>query len=182
MHIPLSGLFPHNPEQATGSLLVIGYGNDLRGDDAVGPWVAHTVAAWNLPAVESISVQQLTPELAIAIAQASYVIFVDSCVNADPAGPLALEPIVMTPPPGRAAGPALHHTCEPSALLNLTQAVDGHHPLAWLLQVPSEDYGLGRPLSQTAAAGGDRALRIILAFWQHHQQPREHPDQGPVHA
>jgi hydrogenase maturation protease len=44
-------------------LLVIGYGNELRSDDGVGPRVARAVAEWRLPGVEAIAVHQLTLEL-----------------------------------------------------------------------------------------------------------------------
>lgn len=32
--------------------LVIGYGNELQGDDAVGPRVAEIVASWQLTAIK----------------------------------------------------------------------------------------------------------------------------------
>ena len=46
--------------------LVIGYGNTLRGDDGVGVLVADALEGWN-QAVRTLSVQQLTPELAADI-------------------------------------------------------------------------------------------------------------------
>ena len=39
-------------------LLVIGYGNELRGDDGVGPWVARSVADWQVAGVEAVAVHQ----------------------------------------------------------------------------------------------------------------------------
>ena len=59
--------------------LIIGYGNELCGDDAVGPWVARAVAEWQLPAVKSLAVPQLTPELTTELAKTNYVMFVDAC-------------------------------------------------------------------------------------------------------
>jgi Ni,Fe-hydrogenase maturation factor len=49
------------------AILVIGYGNELRGDDAIGQWVARAVAA-----------HQLTPELAEDLAHTDYAVFVDA--------------------------------------------------------------------------------------------------------
>jgi hypothetical protein len=63
-------------------LLVIGYGNELRGDDGVGPAAARAVAAWNEPGVQGIATHQLTPELADAIAGAEEVVFVDARIGA----------------------------------------------------------------------------------------------------
>ena len=34
------------------SFIVIGYGNDLRSDDGIGPRVANEVEAWGLPNVK----------------------------------------------------------------------------------------------------------------------------------
>lgn len=58
--------------------LVIGFGNTLRGDDGVGPLVAEQVDTWNLRNVRSLSVHQLTPELAADIAQVETVFFIDA--------------------------------------------------------------------------------------------------------
>src|SRR5262249_51109422 len=63
-------------------LLVIGYGNELRGDDGVGPAAARAVAAWAEPCVQAIATHQLTPELADAIAGAEEVVFVDARIGA----------------------------------------------------------------------------------------------------
>lgn len=58
-------------------VIVIGYGNTLRSDDGAGQKVAEILASWHLPQVRSISVHQLTPELAAPIAEAELAIFVD---------------------------------------------------------------------------------------------------------
>ncbi len=43
-------------------ILVIGYGNSLRSDDGVGPFVAEAVEALRLPGVHTLICQQLSPE------------------------------------------------------------------------------------------------------------------------
>src|SRR5437879_921160 len=80
--------------------LVVGYGNSLRRDDAVGLHVADAVWQLGLPGVRVISVQQLTPELAVALAEAPRAIFVDASadrtnasVEASPLHPCAAESI-----------------------------------------------------------------------------------------
>ena len=62
--------------------LVIGYGNEPRGDDAIGPQVAQCVSAWSRPEVVGLAVHQLTPELAALLADVESRIF--GCVFADP--------------------------------------------------------------------------------------------------
>ena len=64
-------------------LLVIGYGNTLRGDDGVGPRVAEAVEKLNLPGVRTLVCQQLSPEHADPISRVRKVVFVDAIVNTD---------------------------------------------------------------------------------------------------
>jgi hydrogenase maturation protease len=66
---------------STAKLLVIGYGNTLRGDDGVGPRVAEAVERLQLPGVRTLICQQLSPEHAEMISQAERVVFVDAAVD-----------------------------------------------------------------------------------------------------
>ena len=67
-------------------IVVIGYGNELRGDDAIGPAVAEQVAAWGRPDIRAIATRQLLPELAEDLARASLAIFVDARPLVDTTG------------------------------------------------------------------------------------------------
>ena len=147
------------------SFLIIGYGNDLRGDDGVGPQVAKAVADWHLPAVKALAVQQLLPELAADMAQVEHVIFVDACGQRG-TSTLQLAPVVTNKKALTHYGALpLNHTCDPLALLTLTQTLYGRHPQAWLLQIPIEHCDLGRSFSTTAQQGAARALRTIEQFF-----------------
>ena len=48
------------------SFLIVGYGNELRGDDGVGPQVAMAILDWHLPSVKSLSVYLPPQALATA--------------------------------------------------------------------------------------------------------------------
>ena len=61
----------------TPTTLVIGYGNDLRSDDAAGVRAASLLAEHHREH-RTIVVQQLTPELAADIAMADCVVFLDA--------------------------------------------------------------------------------------------------------
>lgn len=145
------------------SFLVIGYGNELRGDDAVGIQVAETVANWHLPEVKAIVTHQLLPELAVEIAKADYVIFVDACAEESCARNVQLTPISAQRENSPAA--ALTHTHSAQGLLALTQKVYDAAPLAWLLQVPTESFDFGEQLSSTARSGIDQAVQTIERFY-----------------
>ena len=85
LHVRLIGIGGHSPArgQAVTEWLVIGYGNELRGDDGAGPSVGRAVASWHLPGVRTLAVHQLTPELAEDLAQTKRVVFVDAAVHAN---------------------------------------------------------------------------------------------------
>jgi len=74
-------------------ILVIGYGNPLRGDDGLGWYVAQELEreAWN-PHVEVLVRCQLTLELAELISQKDLVIFVDAGAGDTP-GKLTCNPV-----------------------------------------------------------------------------------------
>ena len=63
---------------AVADILVIGYGNELRGDDGIGPRVAEAIAAAHHPGVRVVSCFQLVPELAADLAKARLAVFVDA--------------------------------------------------------------------------------------------------------
>lgn len=143
---------------ALGRWLVIGYGNPLRGDDALGPRIAEQVAAWDLPGVTALAVHQLTPELAAQIATVDSVLFVDASVA---------EPEVdLRDVSASRAEPEAAHVLKPGALLQLTHHLFGHAPRAWLLTVPAKELAVGEGLSESAAAAMTQALaraRRLLA-------------------
>jgi hydrogenase maturation protease len=139
-------------------LLVIGYGNELRGDDAVGAKVAAEVAGWKLASLSTMVCHQLTPELADPIAAAERVIFVDATVAAaggvticeiGPAGP---SPDIMT------------HVVDPQMLLRLAKQVFGRCPRAWWLTIPVEKLDFGESLSPLAQRGLQEAVEKIRAM------------------
>lgn len=138
-----------------GTILVIGYGNDLRGDDAAGQRAATQVDTWRLPGVEVRTLHQLTPELAEPLAGAHRVIFLDAHVAWS--GPdvrvRRLHPVA----------PTAHraHTCDPQGLLALAQTAFGRSPEAWWITIPATDFSFGAPLSPLAERGLVDALAAI---------------------
>lgn len=148
--------FPQGHAQCQ-NILVIGYGNELRGDDAVGPYIAKIVAGWEADHVTAIAVSQLTPELAAQVGEASCVVFVDAAHE-------SLEHIRVKPVRGEipvsSSGPActLSHACTPTALLSLSQLLYGNHPHAWMMEIPATNFQLGQEFSSETEAGIQAAL------------------------
>ena len=156
------------PESSQSRFLIIGYGYELRGDDAVGPKVATAVAEWRLSAVKTLAVHQLTPDLASDVSRADYVIFVNACGGEHCARTVQLEPIVGERVPNSLPRNT-SHSGDPWILLNLASQVYGHSPQAWLLQIPTESFNFGDALSSTAQSGCDLAVRTIEHFLQTYQ-------------
>jgi hydrogenase maturation protease len=136
-------------------LLVVGYGNELRGDDAAGPHVARTVAGWGWPGVTGLTLHQLVPELSEPLAQADLVVFVDAAVNCDSVRWTHL---------GEKTRSSIGHVIDPETILELARVLHGRRPRAWLVRVPAVclDFGVG--LSSRARAGAAQAERLI-AEW-----------------
>jgi hydrogenase maturation protease len=134
----------------SGGVLVIGYGNTLRGDDGIGPAVAGAVAGLGLPGVRVLVARQLTPELAADIADARLVVFVDAA-----AGP---EPVTAVRLGAAAGGPVMTHAADPRDLLALARAAYGRSPEAWLVTAAGADFGFRDGLSPTARENAREAL------------------------
>lgn len=141
-------------------ILIVGYGNPLRSDDALG-WRAAEDLSRRLASpetefeVEVITSHQLTPELADTVSHADVVFFMDAAHGAVP-GELTCEAI-STPPADshistslRSAVPS--HHCSPHAVLLLAQQLYGAVPRAFALSLCGECFDHGQGLSASVEA------------------------------
>lgn len=142
------------------NIVIIGYGNSLRSDDAVGQKVANAIASGKLPDVTSLSVHQLTPELTAFLATAELVIFIDACLTSvcEDVQIQAIAPTNSTAIGG--------HTADPRSLLALTQALYNWVPNAWWVTIPGINFELGDRLSLIAERGMQIALEQIKQLIQ----------------
>jgi hydrogenase maturation protease len=152
----------HDPSAAeVVGLLVIGYGNELRSDDGVGPRVAAAIAEMQLSGVQAIACHQLTPELAEPIASARAVIFVDAaCDSGGEAKTQRIEPSTTTR--------IVAHASNPQSLLALARELFGHCPPAWMISVPAVTFDFGEQLSSQAEKGLAMTLVAIQELWARH--------------
>lgn len=138
-----------------GTTLVIGYGNDLRGDDAAGQRTAARVDAWRLPGVAVRALPQLTPELAEPLAAADRAVFLDAH-PASSGTAIRVHRLRHAAPTARPA-----HTSDPAGLLALAQTAFGRSPEAWWITIPATDFSFGAPLSALAERGMADALATL---------------------
>ncbi len=136
--------------QSPNHLLFIAYGNTLRRDDGAGLALAEKLCpllqaqGWQ---VDLIAIQQLTPELALEIADPmlNAVCFFDTAAEAHP-----LE-IQMQRVDVQQCTPVLGHHLIPSALLLYAKRLYGVCPPAWLVTIPGYDFDLGEGFSTKTA-------------------------------
>ncbi|MCP5223557.1 MAG: hydrogenase maturation protease [Rhodocyclaceae bacterium] len=137
-------------------VLVFGWGNPSRGDDALGPLFVDAVEAMRLPGVECLTDFQLQVEHALDLRGRARVLFVDA--SADAAAPFTFERLE----PARDAS-FTTHAVSPQAILQVYCEVEGElPPSCWLLAIRGEGWELGAPTSATAREN----LRAAIAWSQ----------------
>jgi len=137
-------------------IVVLGYGNPLRGDDGVGWRVAEAVAELWADGLVVRTGQQLVPEWAADLHEAEIACFVDAS--------LAVDEPTLAPLYADAAAGMDGHDMEPAQLLRLTREVYGRAPSAFVLHVPATSFDFGDTLTPTATAGVDRAICLLNTF------------------
>lgn len=141
-------------------LLILAYGNPLRGDDGVGWVVGERLAALLAEdAAEMIVQHQLTPELAEPISRAAQVIFVDAAEGNEPGG-IRWTAIGI----GALAPQPFTHQVDPASLLAAAQELYGHAPCAHLLTITGADFGYGEGLSPVVERAAGEAVIKIAQF------------------
>jgi hydrogenase maturation protease len=126
-------------------ILIVGYGNPLRGDDAFGWRVAERLLELPHDAeVEILCLHQLTPELMDPLSRADFAIFIDAAATGVP-GDLIERRI----DPASAAGGAFTHHATPEALLCGARTLYDHAPEAVMISVTGAEFSLGAELSPT---------------------------------
>jgi hydrogenase maturation protease len=140
-------------------ILVIGYGNTLRGDDGIGPYLACKLAERiHRGDVEFLSCQRLVPELAIPISEADLVIFIDAREGGTPG---CFESQVVEPRPVEGE---LTHLATPAALLASAQQLYSASPRGILLRIESETFAYSEGFS-TALSAALRGMISGIQVW-----------------
>ncbi len=138
-------------------LLVIGYGNTLRSDDGVGRAAVEALARLQLPAVETLSCDLLTPELADPVSRAERVVFVDAAIDAP-------REVLLRPLEPAESSQLMAHAADPRTLLAMARDVFRRAPKAWWLTIPIEHVGIGEELSSLARQGLATAIEKVRSL------------------
>lgn len=138
----------------TAPILVFGWGNPARGDDALGPLFIERLAALRLTGVECRCEYQLQVEHALELAGRRFVLFVD----ASPTAPAPFQHRRLQP---RRDASFTTHALTPETLLSLYHELFATPPECGLIAIRGEDFDLGVPLSEAAAHHLEEALRFV---------------------
>ncbi|HUN88629.1 MAG TPA: hydrogenase maturation protease [Terriglobales bacterium] len=126
-------------------ILVIGYGNPMRGDDGVGPVIAEELSKRLRDPdskVQVVACHQLNPELAEPIAETRAVIFIDASADLKPG-----EVRVTAIAPDRFSPGAFVHSMKPSALLATASELFGQAPPAKSVGIGASSFDVGTHLT-----------------------------------
>lgn len=145
------------PRDPPAPVLVIGYGNPSRGDDALGPvFVERAQAAAEsagLPAgIEFLTDFQLQVEHALDLVGRRLVVFVDACVSGQ-------APFSWSEVSPQRDGSHCSHALSPGAVLQVyADVVGGPLPRCLVLAIRGESFELGAQLGAAASANLEAAL------------------------
>lgn len=122
-------------------VLILGYGNTLRGDDALGVHAAHALHDFYCTdgGIRVLATSQLTFDLAEDISQAQFILFIDAAIGGPP-GDIRSEEV-------RAADEKVRftHHWTPRTLLMLARQLYGTVPsaISLTMAVGSSEVGVG---------------------------------------
>jgi hydrogenase maturation protease len=147
-----------SPEGQPPRVLVIGYGNPLRGDDGFGPTVAsRLIPHIDTDQVEILVVQQLTPDLAEPVSRAALTLLIDARVGDSP-GTIHVEPVSR---PAEAPVTYQHHV-DPGVLFGAAQSLYGVTPELILISVEANQFDAGEGLSPVVEVVVDDVVSLVL--------------------
>jgi hydrogenase maturation protease len=138
------------------NLVVFGWGNISRGDDALGPLLLARIEAAGWPDANLIEDFQLQLEHALDLQGADLALFLDA--GRDTPAPYQFSEIFP-----RGGLTHTSHALAPQAVLDVFIKVAGAAPPpSFLLAVRGESFGLGEDLSAAGAARLEQAWAFLL--------------------
>ena len=138
-------------------VLVIGYGNTLRGDDAAGVHAAELIAKRH-PEIICVCVHQLMPELAEQIAEYDTVFFIDAQENITETKVRLITSNVETDQPRS-------HFISPESLLALSQQLYRHLPAkTYVVGIPASQFEFSEELSAQTELAMHQCVELVEKY------------------
>ncbi len=137
-------------------ILVLGFGNPTRGDDAAGWEVARRLGKREIPGVETRVSQQLNVELIEEWGAYEKVLLID----ADPQG----ERVRIEKVDPKAGASASTHHLSPESLLQLSKILYETSPPLFLCRVPAREFAFTESFSPATRLALDEAVEATLEW------------------
>ena len=135
-------------------VLVIGYGNTLRGDDAAGVHAAGLIAKRH-PEIICVCLHQLVPELAEQIAECDIVFFIDAQKD------ITQTNVRLVAPSADADQPRTHFI-SPESLLALSHLLYQYVPVKiYVVGIPASQFEFSEELSESAKKAVEESVLLI---------------------
>lgn len=143
-------------------LLLFGYGNPGRGDDALGSLLIEQVDALKLAHVTCLIDMQLLIEHATDLVGYDQILFVDADMSCN-------EPFEFSAVSATKDCSYTSHALTPAALLFIYQQIYRYAaPLSFVLRIRGHHFELGKPLSTRANMNLEAAIQYIRPWHLQH--------------
>ena len=138
-------------------VLIIGYGNTLRGDDAAGVKAAELISMRH-PEITCVVMHQLVPELSEQITECDTVFFIDAQQG-------ITQPTVRLMKPGMEADQPHTHFISPESLLSLSQQLYQRTPSkAYIIGIPATEFEFSETLSAQTENAVHECVTVVEKY------------------
>lgn len=146
---------PSSAQPTLQPVLIFGYGNPSRGDDAIAPQLLSRLEALRPTGIELITDFQLQVEHALDLEGRELALFIDASVSGE--APYAFSRLLP-----QQDNSYTSHEMSPAAVLHVFRQIHPEPPPpSYLLAVRGEFFDLGEPLSEAAAANLEAAYALV---------------------
>jgi len=136
-------------------VLIFGYGNPSRGDDAIAPQLLSRLEALHPAGVELVTDFQLQVEHALDLEGRELALFIDASVS-------GVAPYTFSRLLAQHDRSYTSHEMSPAAVLHVYRQIHPEPPPpSYLLAVRGEFFDLGEPLSESAATNAEAAFTLL---------------------
>lgn len=136
-------------------ILIVGIGNELRGDDGIGAYICRCIEEKKIEGVHTLISHQLHTELAEEFLAYDHIVIADASVNEKPVEFYPLKP-------GQLAPASSSHHVNASMLAAIAKQLYNKELSIMICSVKAEDFEIGSSLSALAKNNADSAAGIII--------------------
>ena len=140
-------------------ILIVGYGNPYREDDAIGHVIAEAIEKWaaekKFDNITVITAYQLELEMVEDVAEHDFVVFIDAHVE-NYSNEIVFDKVVPKESKGFTT-----HVFGPGDLATLSKKFYNHIPEIFILSVPGYKFDLGDNLSEKTEKLSKKAIKLL---------------------